>query len=159
MTPQISHGNSRPWCTDGAARVSSTHTRSNASPSPCAIRLPHESWRNGTVRSRCRRQWRKIMPREVARRQVGTHLSTFGEAFSSIGLQLGVRYDGSPIIVPDGAPPPDNFTRYSPSSAPGGRAPHIWLDARRGRGNSLYDRLGIGFTLLRLGGHTAGSAT
>ena len=95
---------------------------------------------------------------EAARRQVGTHLSTFGEAFASIGLQLGVRYDGSPIIVPDGAPPADNFSRYTPSSAPGGRAPHIWLDERRGRGSSLYDRLGIGFTLLRLGGHAADSA-
>jgi len=95
---------------------------------------------------------------EAARRQVGAHLSTFGEAFASIGLQLGVRYDGSPIIVADGAPPADNFARYTPSSAPGGRAPHIWLDERRGRGSSLYDRLGIGFTLLRLGGHAAGSA-
>lgn len=28
---------------------------------------------------------------EAARRQVGAHLSTFGEAFASIGLQLGVR--------------------------------------------------------------------
>jgi hypothetical protein len=85
-------------------------------------------------------------------------LSTFGEAFSSIGLQLGVRYDGSPIIVPEGAPPADNFSRYIPSSVPGGRTPHIWLDERRGRGSSLYDRLGIGFTLLRLGRHAAGSA-
>ena len=96
---------------------------------------------------------------EVARRRVEEHLSTFGEAFSSIGLQLGVGYDGRPIIVPDGAPPADNFSRYIPSSVPGGRAPHIWLDERRGRGSSLYDRLGIGSTLLRLGGHAAGSAT
>ena len=95
---------------------------------------------------------------EAARRQVGTHLSMFGEAFASVGLQLGARYDGSPIIVPDGAPPADNFSRYNPSSAPGGRAPHIWLDERRGRGSSLYDRLGIGFTLLRFGGHAADSA-
>jgi hypothetical protein len=95
---------------------------------------------------------------EAARRQIGAHLSTFGEAFASIGLQLGARYDGSPIIVPDGAPPADNFSRYNPSSAPGGRAPHIWLDERRGRGSSLYDRFGIGFTLLRFGGHAADSA-
>jgi 2-polyprenyl-6-methoxyphenol hydroxylase-like FAD-dependent oxidoreductase len=95
---------------------------------------------------------------EAARRRVGAHLSTFGEAFSSIGLQLGVRYDGSPIIVPDGVPPADNFARYTPSSVPGGRAPHIWLDERRGRGSSLYDHLGIGFTLLRLGGYAVGSA-
>ena len=95
---------------------------------------------------------------EAARRQVGAHLSTFGEAFASIGLQLGARYNGSPIIVADGAPPTDDFARYTPSSVPGGRAPHIWLDERRERGSSLYDRLGVGFTLLRLGGPAAGSA-
>jgi 2-polyprenyl-6-methoxyphenol hydroxylase-like FAD-dependent oxidoreductase len=95
---------------------------------------------------------------EAARRKVEAHLSTFGEAFASMGLQLGARYDGSPIIVPDGAPPADSFSRYTPSSVPGGRAPHIWLDEGRGRGSSLYDRLGIGFTLLRLGGHAADSA-
>ena len=95
---------------------------------------------------------------EAARRKVEAHLSTFGEAFASMGLQLGARYDGSPTIVPDGAPPADNFSRYIPSSVPGGRAPHIWLDEGRGRGSSLYDRLGIGFTLLRLGGHAADSA-
>ena len=79
---------------------------------------------------------------EAARRRVGAHLSTFGEAFSSIGLQLGVRYDGSPIIVPDGAPLADNFARYTPSSVPGGRAPHIWLDERRGRGSFTLRSLG-----------------
>jgi hypothetical protein len=94
---------------------------------------------------------------EAARRQVGAHLSTFGEAFASIGLQLGARYDGSPIVVANGVPPADNFAQYTPSSVPGGRAPHIWLDEGRSRGSSLYDRLGIGFTLLRLGGHAAGS--
>lgn len=95
---------------------------------------------------------------EAARRSVGAHLSTFGEAFASIGLQLGVRYDGSPIIVADGAPPGDNFAEYTPSSVPGGRAPHFWLDERRGHGSSLYDRLGVGFTLLKLGCHTVSSA-
>jgi hypothetical protein len=34
---------------------------------------------------------------------------------------------------------------------PGGRAPHYWLDDARHFGSSLFDRLGIGFTLLRLG--------
>ena len=88
----------------------------------------------------------------AARRESGLYLATFGEEFASIGVQLGVRYDGSPIIVPDGTPPADSFTDYVPSSVPGGRAPHFWFDppglpARR----SLYDRFGIGFTLLRIG--------
>ena len=86
-------------------------------------------------------------------------LSTCGEQYGSIGVQLGARYDGSPIIAEDGAPPADNFINYAPSSVPGGRAPHFWLDEGRGFGSSLFDRLGIGFTLLRLGREApAGSA-
>jgi hypothetical protein len=53
--------------------------------------------------------------------------------------------------VPDGAPPADNLTAYTPSSVPGGRAPHFWLNGARGLGDSLFDQFGIGFTLLRLG--------
>ena len=79
-------------------------------------------------------------------------ISTFGEEFASIGVQLGARYDGSPIIVPDGAPPADDYVRYTPSSVPGGRMPHFWLDNGRGYGSSLFDQLGFCFTLLRLGG-------
>jgi 2-polyprenyl-6-methoxyphenol hydroxylase-like FAD-dependent oxidoreductase len=95
---------------------------------------------------------------EAARREVGAFLATFGEEFASIGVQLGARYDGSPIVVPDGAVPADNFVRYMPTSTPGGRAPHIWLGQGREAGNSLFDRFGPGFTLLRLGGTAPDSA-
>ena len=44
---------------------------------------------------------------------------------------------------------------YRPSSVPGGRAPHLWLGDGRGYGDSLYDHLGRGFTLLRLDGRAA----
>ena len=88
---------------------------------------------------------------EEARRRVGALLSTFGEQFASIGVQLGARYDGSPIVVPDGQPPPDSPVTYSPSGVPGGRAPHVWLDDWHGAGSSLFDRFGTGLTLLRLG--------
>ena len=87
----------------------------------------------------------------IARREIGSYLSTFGDEFGSIGVQLGARYDGSSIIVGDEPPPPDDFANYTPSAVPGGRAPHAWLGDGRGIGDSLYDRLGIGFTLLRLG--------
>jgi hypothetical protein len=76
------------------------------------------------------------------------------EEQDGVGVQLGSRYDGSPIIVPDGVPPPDSFPKtydeYIPSGIPGGRAPHLWLDEERVMGSSLFDRLGPGFTLLRL---------
>ena len=71
----------------------------------------------------------------------------------AVGVQIGGRYDGSPIIVADGEPPadifPDTYDEYMPSGLPGGRAPHLWLDAERGQGSSLFDRFGKGFTLLR----------
>src|SRR5262249_35694434 len=70
---------------------------------------------------------------EAARREVSSHVATMGEEFASVGVQLGSRYDGSPIIVSDGtAPPSDNFVRYTPSGVPGGRAPHYWLGTGRG---------------------------
>ncbi|MFZ5691258.1 MAG: FAD-dependent monooxygenase [Pseudomonadota bacterium] len=87
----------------------------------------------------------------AARRDLGAFLSTFGEEFASIGVQLGARYDGSPIIAGDDAPPPDDFATYTPSAVPGGRAPHAWAGAGRNIGDSLFDRFGRGFTLLRLG--------
>jgi 2-polyprenyl-6-methoxyphenol hydroxylase-like FAD-dependent oxidoreductase len=89
---------------------------------------------------------------EAARRDVGAFLSTFGEEFASLGVQLGARYDGSPIIASDAPAPADDFRRYVPTSIPGGRAPHLWLADR----SSLFDHFGVGFTLLRLG--TADSA-
>ena len=70
------------------------------------------------------------------------------------GAQLGARYDGSPIIDADSDPPedkwPETYDKYHPSGVPGGRLPHIWLDDRREFGSSIFDRLGKGFTLIRL---------
>lgn len=86
---------------------------------------------------------------EAARRAAGRHLHAHARAeFDIPGVTLGARYDGSPIVASDGAyPPPDAANVYVPSSVPGGRAPHLWLDD----GRSLYDALGFEFTLLRLG--------
>lgn len=68
--------------------------------------------------------------------------------FHSLGLVLGYDYPDSPVVVPDGSrrPEPD-VVRYAPSAHPGARLPHAWLPD----GSSLYDWLGDGFTLLRLG--------
>jgi hypothetical protein len=87
----------------------------------------------------------------AARSAVGKHFNSLGEEFASIGVQLGARYDGSPIVGTDGTPPPDSVDRYTPSGVPGGRAPHYWPGTGRGMGDSLYDRFGKGFTLLRFG--------
>jgi 2-polyprenyl-6-methoxyphenol hydroxylase-like FAD-dependent oxidoreductase len=67
--------------------------------------------------------------------------------FHSLGLVLGYHYAGSPVVIDDGSPvPPDALIEYHGSARPGARLPHRWLPD----GSSLYDRLGRGFTLLRL---------
>ena len=84
----------------------------------------------------------------AARAALGEHLAGFGEEFASLGIQLGARYDGSPLIVADGTEPPVGTPiDYIPTSCPGGRAPHIWLE----NGDSILDRFGKWFSLLKLG--------
>ena len=65
----------------------------------------------------------------------------------SVGIELGYRYEDSPICVHDGTPPPAlDHGLYVPSTWPGGRAPHVWLED----GRSTLDLFGKGFTLLVL---------
>jgi 2-polyprenyl-6-methoxyphenol hydroxylase-like FAD-dependent oxidoreductase len=71
-----------------------------------------------------------------------------GAEFRTMGLQLGYRYEGSPIcVVEDDAAPPDDPETYRPAGRPGMRAPHFWLADER----SVLDLFGRGFTLLRFG--------
>ena len=72
-----------------------------------------------------------------------------------IGAELGYRYAGSPIIWPEpGEPPEDNVMRYVPTTFPGARLPHVWLED----GRALHDAIGDGYTLLGLGGGEDGTA-
>jgi 2-polyprenyl-6-methoxyphenol hydroxylase-like FAD-dependent oxidoreductase len=68
-----------------------------------------------------------------------------------LGIEAGYRYVGSPIVRPEpgDGPDPDN-PHYVPTTWPGARLPHVWLND----GTALHDRLGPGYTLLRLGGTT-----
>lgn len=89
---------------------------------------------------------------QAARDAIGRQLSGFDEEFASLGLQLGARYDGSPVIVADGtAPPADEPHLYRPTGCPGGRAPHVWIRDGRESGDSLFDSFGVGFALLSFG--------
>jgi 2-polyprenyl-6-methoxyphenol hydroxylase-like FAD-dependent oxidoreductase len=68
--------------------------------------------------------------------------------YLTVGIQLGERYEGSPVIWPAGRPaPPDTWDRYTPLARPGARAPHFWLSP----GRALYDELGKEFTALDFG--------
>jgi len=62
------------------------------------------------------------------------------------GLNFGYYYDKSPIIAYDEATPPAyGMADFTPSTVPGCRVPHIWLND----GRSLYDALETNYTLLR----------
>ncbi len=67
---------------------------------------------------------------------------------------LGIEVGDSPVIAGDRPAPtePRGRGETAPDARPGALLPHAWL----GDGESLYDKLGAGLTLLVLGG-TAGS--
>ena len=62
------------------------------------------------------------------------------------GVELGYRYGDSPLVMGERTGEPD-LAVYEPTTEPGDRLPHVWLDD----GSALHDRLGDGFTVLRLG--------
>ncbi|MBY5530176.1 hypothetical protein E0H93_27530 [Rhizobium leguminosarum bv. viciae] len=82
------------------------------------------------------------------RREAGAYLEAHGRSeFNIPGVTFGARYDHSPIILAEGeGQAPDLPEVYVPNAAPGGRAPHIWLNSQ----TSLFDRFGFEWTLLRL---------
>ena len=68
-----------------------------------------------------------------------------------IGAELGYRYVDSPIIcnIPGG--PEHLFREYHPTTWPGARLPHVWLDG----GTPLQDKIADGYTVLKLAGTKA----
>jgi 2-polyprenyl-6-methoxyphenol hydroxylase-like FAD-dependent oxidoreductase len=73
------------------------------------------------------------------------------------GAELGYRYTDSRLIVSEpGDGPQHDFMNYMPTTWPGARLPHVWLDD----GSAMQDRIGNGlaYTLLRLGRTQADTA-
>ena len=108
--------------------------------------------------SRGRRAWRAAWqpnirddtPEGAATRANLTRIADVEQRKSNemIGAELGYRYAGSPIVWPEvGEAPEPNFMKYVPTTWPGARLPHVWL----ADGSALHDRIGDGYTLLRLG--------
>ena len=65
-----------------------------------------------------------------------------------IGAELGYRYSCSPIIWEEPGGPEQLFREYHPTTWPGARLPHVWLDD----GTPMQDHIACeGYTLLRLG--------
>jgi hypothetical protein len=69
-----------------------------------------------------------------------------------IGAELGYRYVNSPVICDIPGGPEHLFRTYEPTTWPGARLPHVWLND----GTPMQDRLPkAGYTVLRLGGSKA----
>src|SRR4029078_5621462 len=86
---------------------------------------------------------------EAARRAFGARIIEEDRAqYLTVGIQLGERYEGSPIVWPDGDDgPPDSWDTYTPLDRPGARAPHFWLAPKR----ALFDEFGKDLTLIDFG--------
>jgi len=84
---------------------------------------------------------------DAARKEFGdAYTAMMKREWHTIGIHLGYRYEGSPIIFPDGtAEPEDTVSTYEQTARPGHRAPHVWLD----EGMSTLDLFGRGFVLCR----------
>jgi 2-polyprenyl-6-methoxyphenol hydroxylase-like FAD-dependent oxidoreductase len=63
----------------------------------------------------------------------------------SLGIEIGYRYRGSPIVCAEDNEPEWRYLDYVPSTWPGVRAPHVFLED----GSALFDLFGPGFTLVR----------
>jgi 2-polyprenyl-6-methoxyphenol hydroxylase-like FAD-dependent oxidoreductase len=68
-----------------------------------------------------------------------------------IGAEMGYRYVGSPIIWEEPGGPEHLWREYIPTTWPGARLPHVWLKGHI----AIQDRIGKGYTLVRLGGTKA----
>ena len=86
---------------------------------------------------------------EDLRQRVRDHVHTENIENGCHGVELGCRYNGSPIIVTDkqDTEPVWTVTDYIPSTWPGSRPPHVWLKGREGE-VSVFDLFGDEFTLV-----------
>jgi 2-polyprenyl-6-methoxyphenol hydroxylase-like FAD-dependent oxidoreductase len=82
---------------------------------------------------------------QAHRQHLAEFLATHDAENLSLGIELDVRYDNSPVVVADGstAPPWDRRT-FVPTVRPGHRA----LDVVLGEHETLFDQFGPGFTLV-----------
>ncbi len=108
--------------------------------------------------SRGRRAWRSMWRPEIrddtpegeAARAALVRVADVEQRKSNelIGAELGYRYRGSPILCEEaGEGPADTFMAYEPTTWPGARLPHVWLE----NGTAIQDAIPDGYVLLRLG--------
>lgn len=93
---------------------------------------------------------------DEARRALGEKVkATTRREWESDGVQLGYRYDRSPICWDDDSvAPPDDPSMYIQTAKPGSRAPHAWVSP----GVSTLDLFGRGFVLFDFGASSGADA-
>jgi hypothetical protein len=93
---------------------------------------------------RGRDRWRQAETRDEMARMFAVEQRRVTEI---LGIEAGYRYEDSPLIWPESGEARDlDRSDYVPSAWPGARLPHAWLED----GGAVHDRLGLGYTLLRL---------
>jgi hypothetical protein len=79
------------------------------------------------------------------RAAVAEFLTTNDGENTSLGIELDVRYDDSPIVcAADGEAPPWDRRTFVPTVRPGHRAPNVVV----AEGETLFDHFGGGYTLV-----------
>jgi 2-polyprenyl-6-methoxyphenol hydroxylase-like FAD-dependent oxidoreductase len=119
---------------------------------PVALRNRAASARHSVVRAAIMSRARRAMHSEDwkgdrVRRRIGREIADLGNLENEAdGIELGYRYDASPVIChEDGDAPVQRMDEYTPSTWPGARPPHV----RLADGRAIFDLLGTEFTLLR----------
>lgn len=117
---------------------------------PIGVRNVAASRRAATGRRAWRDAWRPDIaddtPEGQATRENLVEIAEREQRWSNElpGIELGYRYRHSPLIVDEeGGPDADSFA-YVPTTWPGARLPHIWLED----GSAIQDHLGRCYTLV-----------
>lgn len=87
---------------------------------------------------------------DATRQAVGDKILELGNAENeALGIEIGYRYDASPIICQEvGEAPTYDLINYTPTTWPGARLPSLFLED----GRAVFDLLGEGYTLVAFGG-------
>jgi hypothetical protein len=108
-----------------------------------------------------RRKWRSMWRPDIrqatpAGERTRRNLSAVAEieqrkSNEMIGAELGYRYVDSPVICGASGGPEHQLREYRPTTWPGARLPHVWLDD----GTPIQDHIPDGYTILKLGHSSA----
>ncbi|MCW5893003.1 MAG: FAD-dependent monooxygenase [bacterium] len=99
------------------------------------------------------RAYAAVLADPARRAEVAAAIANQAEHFDMLGLQLGYAYtDGA--LAPDGTPPPaadDPVRTFVPSTRPGARLAHGWIDDGGGTRRSTLDLVAVGRPTLLVG--------